>query len=73
VKSLLSYLATVCSVVLTVNSQTISIKSQTKPIKKKKNICIYFGFACDFIDFLYEFTVKTTEHTGASYESSDFT
>jgi hypothetical protein len=33
VKSLLSYLATVCSVVLGVNSQRKSIKSHTKPIK----------------------------------------
>jgi hypothetical protein len=33
VKLLLSWLATVCSVVLTINSQTKSIKSQTKPIK----------------------------------------
>jgi hypothetical protein len=25
-------------------------------------ICILIGFVCDFIDFLCEFTVKTTEH-----------
>jgi hypothetical protein len=33
-----------------------------KPI----NICIFIGFVCDFI-----VTVKTTEHTVASYESSE--
>jgi hypothetical protein len=33
VKPLLSWLATVCSIILTLNSQTKSIKSQTKPIK----------------------------------------
>jgi hypothetical protein len=32
--------------------------------------CKYF---CHFIDFVCELTVKTKEHTVASYESSDFT
>jgi hypothetical protein len=37
-------------------------------------MCIFIGFVSDFIDFLCEFSVKTTEHTVAScYESSDFT
>jgi hypothetical protein len=49
VKSLLSDLATVCSVVLTVNWQTKSIKSQRKSIKwQKKNhfyrFCMRFGW-----------------------------
>jgi hypothetical protein len=66
VKSLLSYLATVCYVVLTVNSQRKSTKSHTNPIKIEI-------FVCDFIEFLCEITVKTTKHTVASYESSDFT
>jgi hypothetical protein len=52
----------VCSVVLTVNSQTKSIKPHTKHI----------GFVFDLIDFACELTVETTEHTVASYESSDF-
>jgi hypothetical protein len=62
----------VCSVVLTVNSQEKSIKSHTKPIKMQY-FCHFIGFVRDFIDFLCEFTVKTTEHTVASYGSSDFT
>jgi hypothetical protein len=33
----------------------------------------FIGFVCDFIDFVGELTIKTTEHTVASYESSDFT
>jgi hypothetical protein len=35
----------------------------------------FIGFVCDFIDFVGEFTVKTTttEHTVASYGNSDFT
>jgi hypothetical protein len=41
-------------------------KISKKTIKIKKKNCI-------FIDFLCEFTVKIIEHTGASYESSDFT
>jgi hypothetical protein len=49
------------SVVLTVNSQGNSIKSQAKSIK------------CDFIDFPCDLTVKTTEHTVATYVISDFT
>jgi hypothetical protein len=57
VKSLLSKLATVCSVV-----------------DKNTNIfVILLVLFCDFIDFPCEFTVKTTEYTVASYESSDFT
>jgi hypothetical protein len=35
-------------------------------------ICILIGFVCDFIAFLCKFTIKTTEHTVASYESSNF-
>jgi hypothetical protein len=58
--------------VLTVNLQTKSIKSQ-KNQKNNKNICIFIGFVCDSIDFLCKFTVKTTKHPVASYESSDFT
>jgi hypothetical protein len=34
---------------------------------------MFMGFVCDFIDFFCEFTVKKTEHTVASYESSDIT
>jgi hypothetical protein len=35
---------------------------------------LYFiGFVCNFINFLCEFPVKTTEHTVASYDSTDFT
>jgi hypothetical protein len=45
------------------------IKSKNVPNVNDKNICIFIGFVCDFIDFLCEFTVKTTEHTLASYES----
>jgi hypothetical protein len=49
----------------------LTVNSQTKPINDK-NICIFIGFVCDFIDFLWKFSVKTAEHTVASYESSDF-
>jgi hypothetical protein len=59
----------VCSVVLTVNSQTKSIKSQTND----KDIYIFIGFACGFIDFVCEFNVKIIKHTVVSYEISDFT
>jgi hypothetical protein len=38
-----------------------------------KDFYFYWFCVCDFIDFVCEFTVKTTEHTVASYESSDFT
>jgi hypothetical protein len=48
-----------------VNSQRKSIKLHIKPIKIQKNSY--------FIDFVCEFTVKTTAHTVASYASSDFT
>jgi hypothetical protein len=34
-----------------------------------KNICIFIGFISDFIDFLFDFTVKITMHTVASYET----
>jgi uncharacterized membrane protein YccF (DUF307 family) len=47
-------------------------KIKYNPIKITQNICIFIYFVCDFIDFLCEFTT-TTEHTFASYESSDFT
>jgi hypothetical protein len=40
---------------------------------KCKHFCHFIGFVCDFIDFVCELTVKATEHTVASYESSDFT
>jgi hypothetical protein len=47
---------------LAVNSSVVlTVNSQTK---SKKSQTMYF---------LCEFTVKTTEHTVASYESSDFT
>jgi hypothetical protein len=64
----------VCSVVLslTVHSQGKSIKPHTKP-KKMQIFLSFIGFLCDFIDLVCKFTVKTTEHTVASYESSDFT
>jgi hypothetical protein len=55
-----------------VNSQGKSIKPHTKP-KKMQIFLPFIGFVCDFIDFVCKFTVKTTEHTVASYESSDFT
>jgi hypothetical protein len=45
-------------------------RNETNKIKKN---CIFIGLLSDFIDFLCAFTVKTTEHTVASYESSDFT
>jgi hypothetical protein len=51
-----------CFVVLTDNSQR-------KSIQIDKNTSIF----CHFIDFVSELTVKTTEHTVARYESSDFT
>jgi hypothetical protein len=49
----------VCSAVLTENFQRKSIKSHTKPIKMQ----IFLSF----IGFVCELTVKTTEHTVASY------
>jgi hypothetical protein len=52
--------------------QRKSIKSHKKPIKIQIFLSL-FGFVCDFIDSSCEFTVKTKEHTVASYESSDFT
>jgi L-cysteine desulfidase len=45
-------------------------KITNKINKMTKN---FIGFVCDFIDFPCEFSVKTTEHTVASYESSNFT
>jgi hypothetical protein len=60
-----------CSVVLRENSQGKSMKSHAKPIKSKY-FCHFIGFVCDFLDFVCKFTVKTTEHTVVSYESSDF-
>jgi hypothetical protein len=65
-------LSAVCSVVLSEFTKKISkITNKTKWNNKK--ICIFIGFVRDFIDFLCELTVKTTDHTVASYDSSDFT
>jgi hypothetical protein len=37
------------------------------------NIFVILLVFCDFNDFVCQLTVKTTEHTVASYENSDFT
>jgi hypothetical protein len=63
VKSLLSYLSIVCSIILKVYEFTFKII---------EHVCIFIGFVCDFIGFVYEFSFKIIEHTVASYESSDF-
>jgi hypothetical protein len=47
--------------VVTVNSQRKSIKSQTNPIKIQIFLLFKIGFVFDFIDFVREFTVKTTK------------
>jgi hypothetical protein len=72
-RSLLSKLATVCSIILTVNLQKKSIKSHTKPIKNCKYFCHFICFVFDSFDYVCEFTVKIIEHTVASYENSDLT
>jgi hypothetical protein len=49
------------------------ISENHKKTDKNTSIFVFIGLVCDFIDFVCEFTIKTTEHTAASYESSDFT
>jgi hypothetical protein len=53
---------------------TNKISKITYKTDKNANIfVILLVFFCEFIDFVCELTVKTTEHTVASYASSDFT
>jgi cell shape-determining protein MreD len=53
---------------------TKKINKITHKSDKNTNVfVILLVFLCDFIDFVCEFIVKTTEQTVASYKSSDFT
>jgi hypothetical protein len=52
---------------------TKKVNKITYETNKITNMFVIFGFVCDYIDFVWEFTVKITEHPVASYESGDFT